>query len=186
MMQSLLENCPEGLGPMNPALAFEFTLCFTNLILANIPRVSLIAYGIGRIIYLFSYQSQSVTAGWLYYLKTIGLIAIGVAQFYTVAPESSLFLASCAVIVAFILSHLEHLRSRLSSTSLILFYLSVYFSLVHFFFRVWLSLGSKFDLYWFVICGILRLDWCFLLKLGYCVWWLSSKWSKSRKVNAFH
>jgi hypothetical protein len=99
-MLSLLDNCPEGIGPLHPTLAYEFTLCFVNLVLANIPRIAIIAYGIARIIFFMISPTTSISTGWLYYVKTVSLLGLLVSQFYTLTSESSLFLGSAAVIVA--------------------------------------------------------------------------------------
>lgn len=95
----IFAQCKEGLGPLNPDYDFEFTQCFLNQILANLPRLAVLIWGIGRISIMLLYPSPPVATAWLYYLKSLAIVSFGVANVYTATADRSTALATASCVV---------------------------------------------------------------------------------------
>ena len=129
----------EDLGPWSQNRLFDLTPCFEDIILASVlPRLVLLSWGTLRFIRLSSRPSPSVPKGSLYYLKmaTAGwVLGLVMGQFlYAVASYSSTpqpyevvstGIDILIVLFALVLTSMEHLRSRISSSALLFYWLLV-------------------------------------------------------------
>ncbi|KAJ3092332.1 hypothetical protein HK102_008482 [Quaeritorhiza haematococci] len=125
----------EGWGPWSAERAVDFTPCFEETVVVNIPRLFLLVCAIPRLIHLARKPSPSVPVGKLYWAKMsiVTLIAtLSLVESLNLTLMSdhptwynpiSSFFGTAIYLLAAGLHHLEHLRSRLSSTILLLFWL---------------------------------------------------------------
>ncbi|TPX44411.1 hypothetical protein SeLEV6574_g04522 [Synchytrium endobioticum] len=129
----------EDLGPWSRNRLFDLTPCFEDIVLASVlPRLVLLIWGTIRFIRLSSRPSPTVPKGSLYWCKmlTTGcVLVLTVAQFlyavstYNASPHPyqvvstglDIWMVSCALL----LTALEHLRSRISSSALLFYWLLV-------------------------------------------------------------
>ncbi|KAF7342250.1 P-loop containing nucleoside triphosphate hydrolase protein [Mycena venus] len=118
-------------GPVSDCRTFDFTIRFESYILSVIPSAALIVLGLGRIFYLANKPSALSSSSRLFYaLKlfyALALIASDAAALGT-SPHTSVRVAASvglvASIVAGVLSHYEHWKTRRSSILLPIYLLS--------------------------------------------------------------
>ncbi|KAJ7240374.1 P-loop containing nucleoside triphosphate hydrolase protein [Mycena haematopus] len=109
-------------GPVSDCRVFDFTIQFESYILSVIPSALLIVLGVTRILYLANRPSALTNSKiWFYVLKfllALGLIAVDATALVT-SPHSCVRVAAAlafvASIVAGVLSHFEHWKTRRSA-----------------------------------------------------------------------
>ncbi|TPX31400.1 hypothetical protein SmJEL517_g05244 [Synchytrium microbalum] len=127
----------EGFGPWSTDRLLDLTPCFEETVLLSIPRLLLVIWAIIRSVKLAGRPSPMVPKGWLYWCKmvtTSTILALFVLQTTYIFIKHGLgqpfLIVSSAVdipvtIIALVLTHMEHLRSRLSSSALLFYWLLV-------------------------------------------------------------
>ena len=108
----------------------DFSPCFETLVISNLSKVFLLIFGLSRILFLI-YNSAVGTLEKKYYLKIslvsylllLGTIRIITNQDFSLMNLVSIITDLTNFILVFVLTHFEHVKSKSSSSILLIFWL---------------------------------------------------------------
>ncbi|KAI8072721.1 multi drug resistance-associated protein MRP [Gongronella butleri] len=134
---SLLPTCrnAEGWGPLSPVREPDFTPCFEDWVLLNVPVIYIAIVGVIRLFRVRHRHllSSKITQNWHYFTKmvTLALLLMTLLIQPWIAPQllTRSLTDACTIIFAIVLHHYEYTRNRIQSGVLLFFWL--FFVLVH-------------------------------------------------------